>query len=85
MVGEHGLHRKQSLHHYVANFRPNQLAVVPHLLQFLKDRCKRPLVASTHVYGGGIELEFGVGFVDGVVGEVHIQIAEILFIGRAVS
>lgn len=37
-------------------------------------------MASVHAFGRLVELELGVGFVDGVVGEVHEEISKVLLL-----
>ena len=41
-------------------------------------------MAGVHAFLGLVELELGVRFVDGVVGEVHEQVGQVLLLGRAV-
>ena len=42
-------------------------------------------MADVHAIRAAIELKFVAGFVDGVVGEVHEEVAEILFLWSRVG
>lgn len=84
-MGEDGLHWYDCFGYYEADIFPNDLAIMPEFFELIQDRSQWSFMADVHSFWAVIELELGAGFVDGVVGEMHEQVAEIFLLGLGIG
>ena len=69
---------QQGLHNAVLDLRPVGVGPEPHFFEALEELGERFFVAAGEVVGGVVVLVVGVRLVDRVVGEVHVEVVEVV-------